>query len=71
MTYPTTVFPGAIDTLAYLEVINGVTSLDAAYFLKINDAIRSIEATCGIFPQGVYSTIRQRLDSMESQPLVL
>ncbi len=65
MTYPTTKYPTAKDTIDYIEVIDGATSIDSTLFGKISGAILAIENELGIKPSGIYSDTRQRLDAME------
>lgn len=66
MTYLTTVYPNAKDTSDYIEVIDGVTSIDNELFNKVSTAILAIENELGIKPSGIYSDVRQRLDAMET-----
>lgn len=65
MTYPSTLYPNAKDNVTFIEVINGVTSLNSAFFSKISGAILAIENELGVKPAGTYSDVRQRLDAME------
>lgn len=48
-----------------LQVIDDVTSIDSALFLKYANAIIRIENELGIKPSGTYSDVRSRLDAME------
>ena len=65
MTYPSTLYPNAKDTVTYIQVIDNSTILDNAFFAKISSAILAIENELGIKPAGIYSDVRQRLDAME------
>ncbi len=71
MTYLTTLYPNAKDTSDFIEVIDGVTSVDNELFTKVSSAILAVETELGIKPSGVYSDVRQRLDAMETGLQVL
>ncbi len=63
-----TTYPNSIDDASSLPVIvDGVTTLTAAVFNGPRDAVVAIESELGQNPSGTYSTVRDRLDVLETQ----
>ena len=60
-----TSYPSVKDTTSTFLVINGITPIDSALFLRYSSAILAIESELGVNPSGVYSDVRQRLDSID------
>lgn len=61
-----TIYPNGIDSSASLpDVVNLVSSVDAALVNVLRDAIVAVEAELGVKPSSVYSTVRNRLDHIE------
>jgi len=65
-TYPVSLYPTSYDTATFMEVIDGTTSINSALFHKFESAILNIENELGILPSGIWSTVRQRLDMLET-----
>lgn len=62
-----TVYPSAIDTNLNLPVaIDNVTATNASVINTLRGAIIAIENTLGVKPQGIYTTVRARLDYLEA-----
>ena len=49
----------------YFDVVDGATPINSELFGKFTDAIINIQDQLGDNPSGVFSNIRQRLDSLE------
>jgi len=61
-------YPVVIDTVANLPtVVDNITALNGSSINILRDTIIRIEQTLGVVPQGVYTTVRARLDAMEAQ----
>jgi len=58
-------YPVQKDSIAYFQVIDGITRFNSAFFQKFSSAILAIENELGIKPSGIYSDVRQRLDAVE------
>jgi hypothetical protein len=61
-----TSYPNRKDTTATFSVVNGVTSIDSAFFAKFFSAILAIENELGVSPSGVYTDLVARLEAMDS-----
>lgn len=62
-----TIYPARIDNSITLpSVVDGTTSLNAGSINRLRDAIVAVETELGVKPSGVYTTVRQRLDALES-----
>ena len=60
-----TSYPVVKDTTSTFLVINGITPIDSALFLRYSSAILAIETELGVNPSGIYSDVRQRLDAID------
>jgi len=61
-----TKFPAQIDSSITLPtILDNITPVKAGSVNILRDAILAIEATLGVKPQGIYSTVRARLDALE------
>jgi hypothetical protein len=59
-------FPAGIDNSSTLPtVIDNITPVQASDVNILRDAIIAIEACLGIKPQGIYTTVRARLDALD------
>ena len=62
-----TKFPAIIDTSLQLPtLIDNITPVKAGSVNILRDAIFAIENTLGVKPQGIYATVRARLDALEA-----
>jgi hypothetical protein len=62
-----TIFPAQIDTSINLPTArDNITPVTGLAVNILRDAIIAIEQTLGIRPQGIYTTVRARLDTLES-----
>lgn len=61
-------YPASIDTATNLPLVrDNATSLKASLINDLRNAIVAIETELGVKPSGIYSTIRARLDVMDTQ----
>src|SRR5271165_185093 len=59
-------YPAGIDNTTTLPTaFDNVTPVKAEVVNILRDAILSIEATLGVKPQGIYTTVRARLDALD------
>src|ERR1019366_3697203 len=59
-------YPSKIDTTISLPTaIDDVTNFDASLINRLRDAILNIETELGTKPSGIYTTVKNRLDSLE------
>lgn len=62
-----TIYSAGIDNSStLLTVVDNGTPVDAIYVNQLRDTIIVIESTLGIKPQGIYGTVRARLDALEA-----
>lgn len=60
-------YPAQIDTTQSLPTaIDNLTPVQGSIFNKLRDAVLSIEAELGVKPSGSYTTVRARLDALET-----
>ena len=61
-----TVFPARIDdNITLPQALNNITPVTGESVNILRDAILAIEFSLGVKPQGIYSTVRARLDALE------
>ena len=61
------VYPAQIDTNTTLPaVIDNFTPITSAVYNRLREAVIAIETELGVKPSSVYSTVRNRLDSLEN-----
>lgn len=61
-----TTYPAQIDTSASLpSVVDNVTPVSGASVNRLRDTIIAVEAELGVKPSGTFTTVRQRLDTIE------
>ena len=62
-----TLYPAVLDNSSTLPTaIDNNTPVSAASVNVLRDAILAIERTLGVVPQGIYSTVRARLDALDA-----
>src|ERR1700734_1412426 len=62
-----TIYSASIDTSLTLPIaIDNVTVNNASVINTLRGAILAIESELGVKPSGVYATVRERLDYLES-----
>lgn len=67
-----TVYPNAIDDSESLIIAtDNVTPVQAEIVNRLREAIVAVESELGIQPSGTYSTVRARLDSLDSQLTII
>ena len=62
-----TVYPAQIDSSITLPtVLDNITSVKGVNVNILRDAILAVERTLGVKPQGIFNTVRARLDALEA-----
>src|ERR1700681_3976979 len=62
-----TIYPAAIDTPVSLpDVIDNVSGINAASVNTVKKAVVAVETALGPMPQGLFTTVRKRIDAMEA-----
>jgi hypothetical protein len=60
-------YPAQIDTSSSLPTaVDNLTPVQGSIFNKLRDAVISVEQELGVKPSGSYSTVRARLDNLET-----
>lgn len=60
-------YPAQIDTtLSLPTAIDNLTPVQGAIFNRLRDAVIAIESELGIKPSSIYSTVKNRLDTIEN-----
>lgn len=66
----TTTFPASIDNsnvpLSIPPQIDNITTVNASSVNIVTGAVIAIETALGVMPQGLYATVRKRLDALEN-----
>lgn len=61
-----TIYPAQIDNGRTLPTLNNTSTVTPSSVNILRDAIIAIETSLGVKPQGIYATVRARLDVIES-----
>ncbi len=62
-----TIYPAAIDNSVSLpDIVDNVSGINAASINTVKTAVVAVETVLGPVPQGLFTTVRKRIDAMEA-----